>query len=153
MYAPVSGEDRAVAGSTEYDTFTFERTPDKVKGKSVWLFGVVTQRKPGAGGATYVALSLRTLQPRNLCDTDDEDSCRVTVTDREMGRAHALLTLRGEDEMGELSVGLGSLVRVAGRVAEAVDPEDGTAIVRADFYRHWPRGFYVTTKAAATMHR
>jgi hypothetical protein len=152
-YVPASGEDRAAAPAAEYDAFGFERAPDKLKGKRVWLFGVVTQRRPGPGGATYVALSLRTLQPRNLCDNDDEDSCRVTVSEREMGRAHALLTLKGEDELGELSVGLGSLVRVVGHVAEEVDAADGTGVVRADFYRHWPRGYYVTTKAAAVMHR
>jgi hypothetical protein len=153
VYVPASGEDRAATPAVEYDAFGFERSPDKLKGKRVWLFGVVTQRKPGAGGATNVALSLRTLQPRNLCDNDDEDSCRVTISEREMGRAHALLMLKGEDDMGELSVGLGSLVRVAGHVAEEVDASDGTGVVRTDFYRHWPRGYYVTTKAAAVMHR
>jgi hypothetical protein len=152
-YAPISAEQRAVAAGPEYDAFVFERSPDKLKGKVVWLFGVVTQRRPGPGGAAHVALSLRTLQLRNLCESDDEDSCRVTVSEREMGRAHALLVLRGEDEIGELSVGLGSLVRVAGRVAEEVDSGDGTGVVRADFYRHWPRGSYVTTKSASVMHR
>jgi hypothetical protein len=153
VYVPASGEDRVTSPAVEYDAFGFERSPDKLKGKRVWLFGVVTQRRPGPGGATNVALSLRTLQPRNLCDNDDEDSCRVTISEREMGRAHALLMLKGEDELGELSVGLGSLVRVVGHVAEEIDAADGTGVVRGDFYRHWPRGFYVTTKAAAVMHR
>ena len=40
-----------------------------------------------------------------------------------------------------------------GNVAEEVDGSDGTGVVRAEFYRHWPRGYYVTTKAAAVMHR
>jgi hypothetical protein len=153
VYTPSDAEKPAVSAGAEFDAFAFERAADKLKGKSVWLFGVVTQRKPGSGGASYLALSLRTLQVRNLCESDDEDSCRVTVSEREMGRAHALLSLKGEDELGELSIGLGSLVRVAGRVAEEVDSADGTAVVRASFYRHWPRGFYVTTKSAALLRR
>jgi hypothetical protein len=153
VYVTASGEDRAAAPAAEYDAFQFERTPDKLKGKQVWLFGVVTQRRPGPGGTAYLALSLRTLQPRNLCDNDEEDSCRVTVSEREMGRAHAMVALQGDDEIGERSVGLGSLVRVVGHVAEEVDPSDGTGVVRGEFYRHWPRGYYVTTKAAAVMHR
>jgi hypothetical protein len=153
VYVPTSAEQRAAPAGMEYDAFVFERAPDKLKGKMVWLFGVVTQRRPGPGGAAHVALSLRTLQQRNLCESDDEDTCRVTVSEREMGRAHALLVLSAEDEIGELSVGLGSLVRVVGRVAEQVDSGDGTGVVRADFYRHWPRGSYVTTKAASVMHR
>jgi hypothetical protein len=153
LYAPTHNEQLAASTGIEFDAYAFGRAPEKLKNKSVWLFGVVTERRPGAGGAAYLALSLRTLQPRNLCESDDEDSCRVTVSDREMGRAHALIALRSEDEFGELSVGLGSLVRVVGHVAEGVDSADGTAVVRADFYRHWPRGFYVTTRAAGMMHR
>jgi hypothetical protein len=153
VYVPASGEDRAASPAAEYDAFGFERAPDKLKGKQVWAFGVVTQRRPGPNGTAYLALSIRTLQPRNLCENAEEDSCRVTVSDREMGRVHIMAPLKGEDDMGENSVGLGSLVRIVGRVAEEVDPGDGTGVIRAEFYRHWPRGFYVTTRAAAVMHR
>ncbi len=114
---------------------------------------MVTNRGSGPGGAAYLTLSLRTLQPRNLCESDDEDSCRVTVSEREMGRVHALLALASEDDMGQESVGLGSLVRIVGTVTQDLDPSDGTPIVRATFYRHWPRGFFVTTKASSFMKR
>jgi hypothetical protein len=153
VYAPVAAEESAVAGTREYDPLVAERSSDKLKGRSVWLFGVVTNRGSGPGGATYVALSLRTLQQRNLCEADDEDSCRVTVSEREMGRAHALLALSAEDDMGQESVGLGSLLRVVGTVTQDLDPNDGTPILRASYYRHWPRGFYVTTKASTFMKR
>jgi hypothetical protein len=69
------------------------------------------------------------------------------VSDRETGRAHALLTLTAEDDLGERSVALGSLLRVVGSIAEDVDPTDGSPIVRATFYRHWPRGFYTAAKS------
>jgi hypothetical protein len=152
-YAPTSAEQGAIAGNKEYDPLLAERSLEKLKGRSVWLFGVVTHRGSGSGGAANVALSLRTLQQRNLCSSDDEDTCRVTVSEREMGRAHALLALAAEDDMGQDSVGLGSLLRVVGTVTEELDPNDGTPILRASFYRHWPRGSYVTTKAASVMKR
>jgi hypothetical protein len=153
VYAPAGAEERAIAGTKEYDPHVAERAPDKLKGRSVWLFGVVTNRGSGPGGAAYVALSLRSLQQRNLCQSEDEDSCRVTVSEREMGRAHALLALAAEDDMGQESVGLGSLLRVVGSVTQDLDPNDGTPILRSSFYRHWPRGSYVTTKASSIMKR
>jgi hypothetical protein len=153
VYAPNGAEETAVNGNREYDPLLAERSLEKLKGRSVWLFGVVTNRGSGPGGAAYVALSLRTLQPRNLCESDDEDTCRVTVSEREMGRAHALLALAAEDDMGQESVGLGSLLRIVGSVAQDLDPNDGTPILRASYYRHWPRGFYVTTKASSFMKR
>jgi len=146
-------EANAVDGNKEYDSLLAERSIDKLKGRSVWLFGVVTNRGAGPGGAAYVALSLRSLQQRNLCESDDEDTCRVTVSEREMGRAHALLALAAEDDMGQDSVGLGSLLRIAGTVTQDLDPNDGTPVLRASYYRHWPRGSYVTTKAASLMKR
>jgi hypothetical protein len=153
VYSPLGAEASAVAANREYDPLLAERSLDKLKGRSVWLFGVVTNRGSGPGGAAYVALSLRTVQQRNLCESDDEDSCRVTVSEREMGRAHALLALAAEDDMGQESVGLGSLLRIVGTITQDLDPNDGTPILRASYYRHWPRGFYVTTKSAGHMKR
>jgi hypothetical protein len=136
VYAATSDETQAVLGKGELDPRTVQR------GRGYWAFGVVTHRAPGPGGAAYLALSLRALHPQNHCPTHDEDSCRVTVSDRETGRAHAIVALASEDDLGERSVGLGSLVRVAGSVSEDVDPTDGSPILRASFYRHWPRRFY-----------
>jgi len=145
VYAATNDEAQAVSGKPELDSRGGQRSPDQQK-RAFWAFGVVTHRSPGPGGAAYVALSLRALQPQNRCDSRDEDSCRVTVSDRETGRAHALITLTAEDDLGERSVGLGSLLRVVGNVAEDVDPSDGSTILRASFYRHWPRGFYAAAK-------
>jgi hypothetical protein len=153
VYSPLSDEQHAVSGNPEYDSLLADRSFDKIKGKTVWLFGVVTNRGSGPGGAAYVALSLRTLQLRNLCDSEDEDTCRVTVSDREMGRVHVLLSLSADDDLGEHSVGIGSLLRVAGAVTTDIDTIDGTPIIRMSYYRHWPRGFYVTTKAASALKR
>jgi hypothetical protein len=53
--------------------------------------------------------------------------------------------------MGEHSTGVGSLVRVVGMFGEDVDPSDGAPILRASFYRHWPRYFFVTRSSADLM--
>ncbi|MET0592504.1 MAG: hypothetical protein ABW133_07385 [Polyangiaceae bacterium] len=147
VYTATSDETQAVVGKGELDPRTAQRSDQKSRG--YWAFGVVTHRASGLGGAAYVALSLRALQPQNRCQTRDEDTCRVTVSDRETGRAHALVTLASEDDLGERSVALGSLLRIAGSVAEDVDPSDGSPILRASFYRHWPRGFYASTAGAS----
>ena len=147
VYTPTSDEAQAVSGKSELDARNVQRSPDQ-RNRAFWTFGVVTHRSPGPGGAAYVALSLRSLSPQNQCRSRDEDTCRVTVSDRETGRAHALVTLTAEDDLGERSVALGSLLRVVGTVAEDVDPSDGSAILRATFYRHWPRGFYSATPSS-----
>ncbi|HMI83614.1 MAG TPA: hypothetical protein VK550_05935 [Polyangiaceae bacterium] len=148
VYAPTRDEAQAVTGKSELDARGLQRSPDQ-RNRAYWAFGVVTHRSTGPGGAAYVALSLRTLLPQNQCKSPDEDTCRVTVTDRETGRAHALVTLTADDDLGEHSVALGSLLRVVGTVAEDVDPTDGSAILRATFYRHWPRGFYSAGPSAS----
>jgi hypothetical protein len=64
---------------------------------------------------------------------------------------HALVRLRPEDDVGEKSVGVGSLVRIVGQLGEDVDSNDGAPIVRSTFYRHWPRYYYVTTARSDLM--
>lgn len=153
VYAPLGDERSAAAGATEYDPVMAKRSPDKWKGKTVSLFGVVLARSPGSGGNAEVKLSVRTLEPRNLCDSTDEDSCRVTVSDHEHAIVHALLHLSTEDDLGEHSIGPRSLVRVVGTVTDDVDASDGEPVLKATYYRHWPRGFYVTTADRAVMRR
>ena len=61
------------------------------------------------------------------------------------------MKLRPEDDVGEKSTGVGSLVRIVGQLGEDVDPNDGTPILRASFYRHWPRYYYVTSARSDLM--
>ncbi len=153
VYSPLDEEKVATTNSLEYDPVMAKRSPEKWKGKLISLFGVVVDRQPGSGGNAEVKLSVRTLEPRNLCDSEDEDSCRVTVSDHEYDVVHALLHLSTADDLGEHSVGLGSLVRVVGTLSDDVDPSDGEPILKATYYRHWPRGFYVTTADRSLMRR
>jgi len=153
VYSPTGPERGAVATAAEYDPHAFDRSPEKWRDRPVWLFGVVTNRGTVPDGGAYVAVSIRSLQLRNLCEMDDEDTCRVTVSEREHGTLKLLLNLAPEDDRGELSVGPGSLLRVVGKIGQDADPIEGTPIMRVSFYRHWPRGYFVTTKAASVMHR
>ncbi len=151
-YVPLDEEDRANAGAAEYDPVMFQRDPEGWRKKRVMLFGVVTARGSGPGGGAYLSLSVRRLEPRNLCDNaNDESSCRVTVSDRDFGLVHALAALRPEDDFGEHSIGPGSLVRVYGTFGQDLDGADGQPVMRATFYRHWPRQFYVTRASAIHM--
>lgn len=151
-YAATSEEGSAMKGAREYDPVMYQREPETWRKSESMLFGVVTARAPGPGGAAYLTLSVRRLEPRNLCsNANDEDTCRVTVSDRDFGVVHAQAKLVPQDDVGEKSVGAGSLVRVVGRFGEDVDPNDGAPILRASYYRHWPRLFFVTKANADTM--
>jgi hypothetical protein len=151
VYSPLDEEEKAAEGARDFDPVMAKRSPENWKGKTVSLFGVVVARTPGTAGNSEVKLSVRTLEPRNLCDSPDEDTCRVTVSDREYAVVHALLHLNGEDDIGEHSVGMQSLVRIVGTLNDGVDPADGEPILSAKYYRHWPRGFYVTNAARSLM--
>ena len=152
-YTPLDEEESAAGAAKEYDPIMAKRIPTDWKGKPTSVFGVVKSRTEGQGGAAYLTLSVRTLETRNLCDTEDEDTCRVTVSEREHAVLHAQVKLSGGDELGEHSVGQGSLIRVVGVIGDDVDQNDGTPVLRATFYRHWPRNFYVTTADREHMRR
>ena len=150
-YVQSESEEAATKGAKEYDPVMYQREPDAWRKGNVVLFGVVMGRSPGNGGAANLTLSVRRLEPRNLCENgNDEDTCRVTVSDRDFGVVHALVALKGEDDVGERSVATGSLVRIVGQMGQDVDA-DGQPTLRASFYRHWPRHFYVTKANAETM--
>lgn len=152
QYAASSDEQAATTGTREYDPVMYGREPEAWRKSRTALFGLVTGRAPGPGGAAYLTLSVRKLETRNLCtNANDEDTCRVTVSDRDFGIIHVLAALRPEDDMGEHSMGASSLVRAIGSFGEDVDPKDGAPILRATFYRHWPRYFYVTRSSADLM--
>lgn len=151
-YAQTSDESRQTTGTKEYDPVMAQRKPDEWRTTPTALFGVVTGRTSGKHGAAYLTLSVRRLAPRNLCaNANDRDTCRVTVSDQDFGVVHAEVLLSGEDDVGEHSVGSGSLVRLVGTVAESPDPGDGSPVVKGRWYRHWPRGFYVTQAASEVM--
>jgi hypothetical protein len=151
IYSPLAGEADAVNGVREYDPVMAERDKAEWTKHKTSLFGVVVKRAEDPSGMAYVTLSVRTLEVRNLCETHDEETCRVTVSEHEFAVVHALLKLTPGDEIGEKSLNRGSLVRIVGKLTDEVDPEDGSVVVKADYYRHWPRNFFVTTASRPDM--
>jgi hypothetical protein len=153
VYSPLDAEETALEGSREFDPVMARRAPDDWKKAKVSLFGVVTERKDASGGGAYLTLGMRTLAPRNLCDEADQDTCRVTVSAREHAVVHVVVKLKSEDDIGRLSVRPGTLLRIVGHLGEDTDAADGGPVLRADFYRQWPRGEYVTMADSEHMRR
>jgi hypothetical protein len=148
-YVTTSDEDDAMQGAKVFDPAVYAREPEKWRSGNIAVFGVVTARSVGKGGKAYVTMGMRRLEPQNVCSNPkDEDSCRVTVSDRDLGVIHALTTLKQEDDVGPMAINPGSLLRVVGFFGEEVDKADGQQIIHAKFYRHWPRYLYVTKPAA-----
>ena len=121
-------------------------------GQTLSLFGVVTAVESIREG-WRVALQVRTHQDRHLCQEETDASCRVTVSERDGGPFTAVVTLRDDDLRGENRVQVYSLLRVFGPVVQGQYDERGGPVIRAEYYRHWPRGEYVTTAAASAMRR
>jgi hypothetical protein len=153
IYSPLDEEDAAARGAERYDPVMARRLPQEWQQKTLELFGVVVARAEGQGGRTDLTLSVRRLAARNLCDSGDEDTCRVTVGDQELARVHALVALRADDAIGQQSLKPQSLVRVIGKLEDHVNKEDGADVLVASYYRHWPAAEYVTEQARTYMRR
>lgn len=148
-YAALDDENHALAGSREFDPVVYDRQREEWRKGTVNLFGVVEARSPGPGGAALLKLSVRRLEPRNICQSaKDEDTCFVTVSDKDFGVVYTLVSLPGGDDTGPHAVGAKSLVRVVGTFGQEVNPTDGAPILHATYYRHWPVFFFVTRESA-----
>lgn len=150
-YAPLEGEDAAVADAREYDPVMADRQAEEWKRGSVQLFGVVSKRSPAPGGLTLLEVSLRRPEARNLCADESSSSCRMTVTAKSFGQLRLLAKLAPEDDTGATKIEAGSLLRIVGKLAQT--PGADKALVRVSWYRHWPGDQYVTTAAREHMRR
>lgn len=153
-YVPLSDERAWQERTQEAIYDDVRRNPDAYRDRVVDFFGVVTE-VPALRGSTAgrVTLQLRTLQPRNLCGDESESSCRVTVNPSNGGPFTAVLTLREDDITGENRVQVNSLLRVYGTVIQGEYDREGGPILQGQYYRHWPRGEYVTSANASAMRR
>ena len=131
------------------------RFPDRHADELIGWFGIVNvidDLAPETGEARLI-LQLRDHRDRHLCSDETEGSCRVTISQRDIGPFVAELTVRQEDLVdGPDRLWTGSLVKVYGHVVEGGTDESGP-IIRVDWYRQWPHGRYVTTGAAGAMRR
>jgi hypothetical protein len=153
VYSPASEEEDSAREAREYDPVMIAREPESFRGAMLSVFGIVTERAQGKGGFAYLTLSMRTLAERNLCESADEQTCRVTVSDREHAVVHASVKLAPGDDIGPESLQVGALVRVIGKLTDNVDGTDGMPVLAASYYRHWPRNYFVTTASAPHMRR
>ncbi len=150
-YVPIDGEQAEVDGAREYDPVMSTRRPKEWKAKPVQLFAVVSSRAPGPDGFTLMNVSMRRAEDRNLCSDESSESCRVTVTAKAFATLQVLVKLAPQDDAGPGRVEPGSLLRLVGKL-ESVGG-DGTPVLRASWYRHWPGDQYVTTAAREHMRR
>ncbi|MGZ3424431.1 MAG: hypothetical protein ACXWUG_06345 [Polyangiales bacterium] len=142
-YVPTKDEKSATEGARDLDAPMAVLKPEQWRGQKVKFFMVVDERKPGPGGAAYLTGKMHTLNEINGCESRyDEDSCRVTIKPTGHDVVHVVTKLQGEDDVGELRVGSGSLVRVVGTLSEQTDPDDGKLVIQASWYRQWPIGYY-----------
>jgi hypothetical protein len=145
----LSEESAAAAGAREYDPVMVERRPEEWRKGTIVLFGVVESRSAGPGGQAMLRVGVRRLEPRNLCENqNDDDSCRVTVSDRDFGEVWVLTSLRGEDDVGPHPVAARSLLRVVASLGDEPSPGGPGQVLHARYYRHWPAFFYVTRSSA-----
>jgi hypothetical protein len=129
------------------------RKPRSWLGKKVSVFGSVTTLRVLPDGSTEALLAIRTLQPRNLCENDDQGSCRVTISEADFGTLHAKLHLRKEQLAGPDRITAGCLLRVVGTIDSKPHPDTGNTVVDAQYYRNWPVLTFVTTAARSYMLR
>lgn len=142
-YVPTSAEKSATDGARDLDAPMAVLKPEQWRGQKVKFFMVVDERKPGPGGAAYLTGKMHTLNEINGCESRyDDDSCRVTIKPTGHDVVHVVAKLQGDDDVGELRVGTGSLVRVVGTLSEQTDPDDGKLVIQAAWYRQWPIGYY-----------
>jgi hypothetical protein len=150
-YASIDGEDAYLHRVVDASYEEVRRARPENQPFVGW-FGVVVEPPTTEGDVTTLVLSLRAHQDRHLCSSGSSHSCRVTVSDREIGRFTAHIHERAEDAAeGTLRLAVGSLVRVYGR-STGEDASD-QPIIDAEWYRHWPAHYFVTTSAAASMRR
>jgi hypothetical protein len=152
-YVPTSDEEEYFEKGTMQSYEDVRRDPSSYGNTLVTWFGIVEGvQSVGKNGETRVALNLRFHQERHLCTDQFDSSCRVTISEKEGGPFSALVTLRDEDREGQDRVYAGSLLRVYGHAVPDYD-ERGGPVIKAQFYRHWPRATYVTTGRRVNMRR
>jgi hypothetical protein len=162
-YTPLGDEEPFDAAGKEFVYEEVNGDPAAFDGKTIAWFGVVEKVTLNDDGRYAIQLSQRKHQPRHLCDSDADDSCRVTVHFASAGGFTAWVRLRPEDAQAGLDkVQPGSLLRVYGKLRcrlnddeqKVCDYDDrGGVVLDADYYRQWPARYFVTTRAAASMRR
>jgi hypothetical protein len=153
QYLPLSEEEPYLEKGLEQSYEEVRRDPSGHQQELVAWFGLVDDvQKVGAKGEVRVAMTLHFHQDRHLCTDQFDGSCRVTISDKAGGPFSALIMLKPSEREGRDRVYAGSLLKIYGHVTTEYDDRGGP-ILKADYYRHWPHGTYVTTIRATNMRR
>jgi hypothetical protein len=153
QYEPLDEERTYIDRAAELSYEEVRRTRLEEQPMVGWFGVVVEPPRTEEDGSVRVLLSLRAHQERHLCETSSSDTCRVTVSAREIGQFWAILPIRAEDREGQHRMWTGSLVKVYGSAVEVSEEPETVPVLRADWYRHWPVHYYVTTASAGSMRR
>lgn len=151
-YVPLDDEEGALASARVPPYEGVRRSPRDYRSASITWFGVVSSTEASPDGAVMVHAGHRIHQERHLCADLERETCRVTVSQRSEGPFTAKLRLRPEHVEGRNRLQPGSLIRAYGRVTGEYDAEGGP-VLAATYYRHWPRGQYLTTADRSRMRR
>ncbi len=129
-----------------------KRDPNGFKDTELGWFGVVREIGELGDGRTRLSLALHAHQARHLCREPAASSCRLTIAERPLGSFTVELALQPEEKQGRDRVWVGSLLKIYGHPSGEY-AEDGGPILNVTYYRHWPRGTFVTTADRASMRR
>ena len=152
-YIPLDEEDSYAASALEPPYTDVVRDPGGFADQTIGWFGVVREVVRQDDGTVLVRMSQRPHVERHLCSARSDDSCRVTVSERDAGPFSVRMRLHaGADSEGENRIQWESLLKIYGRPSGDYDSTGGP-LLTVDFYRHWPRGQYVDTTASAIMRR
>jgi hypothetical protein len=161
-YYPGSGEKAYYKQAITPPFLNVNKTPEDFENETISWFGIVKKVETSDDGHYILTLSHHTHQPRHLCETESNESCRVTVNAKSAGDFSILLTIKPEDiAPGTERLQKQSLLHIYGQVRcrksegkTVCDRDDsGNLFLNGLFYRYWPKRYYVTTLASSTMVR
>ncbi|MDB4989141.1 MAG: hypothetical protein JWN04_4319 [Myxococcaceae bacterium] len=151
-YVPLASERSHLAEAEELPYEQVKTAPYDYKDKEITWFGVVENLSELSDGRVELTLAVRSHQARHLCRDEYEDSCRLTVSQTSSGKFITRIKLKNEEKLGKERVWVGSLLKVYGHPTGDYD-ERGDPVIDTTYYRHWPRGTYVTTAQRSAMTR
>jgi hypothetical protein len=151
-YKPLAGEQRHFEDAQQLTYQDVVRSPNAYKNVEVGWFGVVSEMQSQPDGRMRLILALRSHQARHQCSDEHASSCRVTVSATSLGTFHVDLALKPSEVQGQERVWQGSLLKIYGVPTGEYDETIGPKL-DVKYYRHWPRGYYVTTAQRAEMRR
>ena len=131
-YEPRGEEGRFLEQEVALSYEEVRRFPERHSDELIGWFGTVSaiEQLDHDTGAARLTLQYRRHQPRHLCADERSSSCRVTISQRQIGPFQVVLTVRPEDLIdGTDRLWTGSLLKVYGHVTDPGTEQTGPTIV------------------------